>query len=58
MIHFKHCYAYGGHFCGCGARQTGGYTGDKPGPDLPLPAAPFSLATRANTNGLWAEEES
>jgi hypothetical protein len=43
VIHFKHCYAYIGSFCSCGAEAVGGYTGDKPGPDLPLPAAPFNL---------------
>ena len=57
MIHFKHCYAYEGGHCSCGADTRNGYIGDQPGPDLPLPASPFSLVTRANTNGPWAEEQ-
>lgn len=55
MKHFKHCYAYDGGFCSCGAEATSGYVDDDAGPDLPLPAAPFSLATRANTDGPCAE---
>lgn len=43
MTHFKHCYAYDGSYCSCGASEFGGYQGDQPGPDLPLPPAPFNL---------------
>lgn len=43
MKHFKHCFAYEGSFCSCGAFEAGGYEGDQPGPDMVLPPAPFSL---------------
>lgn len=55
MVHFKHCYAYEGAHCSCGAVETGGYRSDQAGPDMPLPPERFSLATRANTAGPWAE---
>lgn len=47
MTHFKHCYAYAGAYCSCGASEFGGYQGDQPGPDLQLPAAPFTLVAPA-----------
>jgi hypothetical protein len=56
VVHFKHCYAYQGAHCSCGAARFGGYTGDQPGPDMQLPPTAFSLTTRANTIGPWTEE--
>ena len=41
--HFKHCYVYEGSYCSCGANESGGYQGDRPGLDLLMPPAPFTV---------------
>jgi hypothetical protein len=55
MRHFKHCYAYEGAYCGCGAEQFGGFAGEDAGPDTELPAAPFALKYEAPSQPVPTE---